>query len=218
MQTVSSSDFFINIKTLQYPISLGDIRVSNPALSFGHNPSREFIFAKGYDAVVQTPKPTGDVVVELEPVLEDGLWRQVWSARDYNDSEIACHLESAKHSREHVLRSLYASAIEKGAEVGFGNKPHLRACIKDSSVINLLVLKSLALDAIREGDDWSAFEFRGLGGEVVSLEAVGAIDLVSKALARRSALKSLLGSLVDSVKAALVMGDIDHSENAFEIE
>ena len=218
MQTLQEHDLFINTVTLEYPITLGEIRRKHPNVSFGRNPSTYFILNMGYSVVHPTTRPIGQVVLEAKPALTENLWRQVWTSRDYSAEEIADQLTSAKRSASYLLKHQFDKALEAGAEVGFGNKPHLRACIKDSSIIDLLTLKSLALDAIREGDDWSAFEFRGLGGEVVSLEALQAVCLVGKALARRSALKSLLGSLLDSVGSALVVGDIDHSENAFEIE
>lgn len=81
------NDLFIDTRSLEYPLTLTDIRRrSGRALS--RNPADAELQALGYARVLRVPKPAGDVVTEIKPARANGVWQQQWAVRSFNASEM----------------------------------------------------------------------------------------------------------------------------------
>lgn len=84
----------VNDAVSQYPISGTDIKLQNPETSFPVGVlSQEIMEAFGCFPVVETSPPIYDLntqrLEELPPVLNQGIWTQVWSIVELNFEEIA---------------------------------------------------------------------------------------------------------------------------------
>ncbi|MAF06172.1 hypothetical protein [Herbaspirillum sp.] len=88
---------YINTQTLEYPLTLRQVRQAVPNVSLPKKPGEATLNALGFATVQPTERPTGDVVTEGQPEKQtDGTWRQVWNTRPYTDAERAEALERAK--------------------------------------------------------------------------------------------------------------------------
>lgn len=81
-----------NVK--QYPYSLGQLKQSNPNVSFPDSPSDALLSTFGMQRVFFSTPPElthTQVLEECLPVFktEDQRWTQVWSVRDMTPEEIA---------------------------------------------------------------------------------------------------------------------------------
>lgn len=88
---------YINTETLDYPLTLRQVRQAVPNVSLPKQPDEATLNALGYATVQPTTKPSGDVVTEGQPEQKaDGTWAQTWDVRSYTDAERAEALERAK--------------------------------------------------------------------------------------------------------------------------
>lgn len=91
---------FINPQTGEYPLFPHDIKQKHPNVSFPKLLTEETVAEFGYRLVEPTTRPIGDVVEEGSPVNQDGVWKQVWTTRQYNQQELN---DIANRQREQTL-------------------------------------------------------------------------------------------------------------------
>jgi len=90
---------YIKTETLDYPLTLRQIRQAVPNVSLPKEPDEATLNALGYATVQPTERPTGDVVTEGKPEKQvDGTWRQVWDTQPYTDAERTEALQRAKRA------------------------------------------------------------------------------------------------------------------------
>lgn len=81
---------YINTETMQYPLSLDDIKLQFPNVSF---PSINFTPPEPFAIFKFTEKPQIDFdrqyIEESSPQIIDGTWTQVWSVINHSDEHIA---------------------------------------------------------------------------------------------------------------------------------
>ena len=89
----------------QYPYTVGDLRRDNPRTSFPRTIPDDTLAKYGLVTVERTPQPDFDQlthrVKETTPVLDNGVWKQVWTTEPYPDAD--------KRVRRHRDRLLAAS-------------------------------------------------------------------------------------------------------------
>jgi len=75
----------------QYPYTVGDLRRDNPNTSFPRVIPTDTLEEYGLVVVQKTPQPDFDQlthrVKETTPVLESGVWKQVWTTEAYPDAD-----------------------------------------------------------------------------------------------------------------------------------
>jgi len=82
---------FINITTLEYPVSFQQIRQASPGVSFSAPPVDEDVRPYGYAFVQQSKAPTPsttETLVEATPIEINGAWTQQWTLRAATDEEL----------------------------------------------------------------------------------------------------------------------------------
>lgn len=91
---------YINTETLEYPLTLRQVRQANPNVSLPKKPGEATLNALGFATVHPAGRPTGDVVTEGAPKKQtDDTWRQVWNTRPFTDEELEQQrLASIPHS------------------------------------------------------------------------------------------------------------------------
>lgn len=142
---------YINIVTLDYPLSFADIRAAHPATSFTAPPNASELIEFGYAEVQPTAPPdlaADEVLIETDPGLAEGVWVQQWSSRPATDLELLARCDyiafwNALLTSE-VYQSIRAQAcVDLGvnvcctefvaaigdAKAGRANKNAIQACI-----------------------------------------------------------------------------------------
>lgn len=145
MDEIQYIDFYINVETGAYPLTLMDIRYAKPTMSLPDDLDNELLSELGYARVKQTQRPVGDVVVEDTPILQpDGTYLQAFHTRPYTAGELAARANAARTER-----------IKAGFEYTVNAETFI-VQIEDRDFINLLLLKDEATDAPEDAE----FTFR----------------------------------------------------------
>lgn len=108
-----------------YPYNLSQIRKDFPDVSFPRELHLADLHDYGVYPVLETEKPSGDVVTEVLPELINGEWVQTWTARDYTAEEIAARVPKIVTMRQarlalhqlDLLGTVEAAVANAGADV-----------------------------------------------------------------------------------------------------
>ena len=94
-----SSNIYIEINTLIFPLYQGDIRFKHPEMG------DVFVLPEGYAELEETPVPEitqGFVLEENTPYKENGLWHRAYFLRPMEAHESAFLAEAEKAQADHV--------------------------------------------------------------------------------------------------------------------
>jgi hypothetical protein len=84
---------YIKLATLEYPRYMFDILGEHPDIQYSSPEYGEFPHPPTYALVLISQKPAFDpnthIAEQIEPVQENGEWRQAWSVRPLTQEEIA---------------------------------------------------------------------------------------------------------------------------------
>lgn len=97
---------YINTETLQYPLTVDQIKADQPNTSFPVN----YAPSAPYAPVLNSPQPSYNQMTqycrEIEPVLVGQNWMQQWEVVDLNPEQIAQEEEAAKQANKQQAMSL----------------------------------------------------------------------------------------------------------------
>jgi hypothetical protein len=97
---------YINTETMQYPLTVNQIKAMTPNTSFPDN----YAPSAPYEPVLQSPQPTYNTMTqycrEVTPVLINGVWMQAWEVVDLDPEQIAYNEEQAKQANKTQAESL----------------------------------------------------------------------------------------------------------------
>ena len=100
---------FINTETMQYPLTVDQIKAMTPDTSFPDN----YAPSVPYEPVLQSPQPTYNTMTqfcrEVTPVLTNGIWMQAWEVVDLDPEQIAYNEEQAKQANKTQAASLLSA-------------------------------------------------------------------------------------------------------------
>lgn len=165
MSTLTHSSLIINTDTLQYPVSISQIRRENPTVSLPALPTVAQIEALGYAVVKTVPRPVADVVTEGKPALIDGVWTQVWETREFNSQELSARLNAARETRKNELKEYRERVLYKGHPFDFnGVIGHVQ--LRDGDRANITGLRVKAESLVRAGVTDPVMFFRTYENEV----------------------------------------------------
>lgn len=103
-----------NNTVLKYPYRIKDLRRDYPNVSFPAEPSESTLVEYGVYPVKPTPRPSGDVVVEVDPKLQSGMWVQAWSVRDYTPEEADAQLAEYRSGLQCSMRQARLALLQQG--------------------------------------------------------------------------------------------------------
>lgn len=145
----TNSTVLIHVESGEYPLSVVALKARHTNISFGSHIDTDFIKSLGYEEVVDSVAPVGDVVTEVAPVKgSDGVWRQQWLARDYTAEELGSQLEALRQDALVKINDLLVNTLSKGTPFNFdalggeGNVQHVQ--MRDADRTNILGLKQEA--------------------------------------------------------------------------
>lgn len=97
---------YINTETMQYPLTVDQIKAMTPDTSFPDN----YAPSAPYEPVSQSPQPTYNTMTqfcrEVTPVLTNGIWMQAWEVVDLDPEQIAYNEEQAKQANKQQAEQL----------------------------------------------------------------------------------------------------------------
>lgn len=201
-QPITASTQFIAIATGEYPLGLTQIRQRHLNISFGTSADEVFFKALGYGVVVPSEKPTGDVVVEATPLLEDGKYVQQWTARAFNQEELNTQLAARRANIEADVDALLVRTLEKGAAFDFGELGTLHVQMRTEDRINITGLKQAAEYAISKGMADNVFRIRTYENVVVEVMAEDLLNMAWAYLDAFSAFMEKVWKIKDDAKVA----------------
>lgn len=153
---INSSTKLINTKTNEYPQYLRNLYAQNPTISFPEIMPEEMAARYGFCVVKETKKPAGDVVTEGFPQIVEGVYKQQWNVRPFNEQELADQIVELRKKKEYDFRDAIKQImidglmVEGDAEVGPGvaGKPKLEhfkeVMVYGGDLNNLIMIREVA--------------------------------------------------------------------------
>ncbi|MCK9234676.1 MAG: DUF4376 domain-containing protein [Gammaproteobacteria bacterium] len=189
---------FIRESDMVWPLSLHQIRKQEKERLLPRNPSREVMESIGYFVIDRTTAPEGDVVTQIQPVKDNGAYKQTWSVRSFNEQELADRLESERANRMSQVKAYRQQVEERGFPYDFGGEYgiiHIQ--VRDGDRVNLTGLRINAMS----DPEYTSF-FRVYENIVVPQNAEELIALTSAALTGYTDLLQQVWSIEDAIRAA----------------
>lgn len=197
----------IRMSDMKYPVYLRDYLEEYKNVSIGSFVWEAGMREVGYFKVHDVEVPVGDVVLEGKPVYneEDELWYKNWTARDFNEDELAGNLARAKEDHRIRAYQVFSSDLTVGIPVG-------------ADVISVEPREMINLDAIRAyataNPDETIF-IRKADFTVMELSASDAIAKVDEIHVATGKVQQTLLGYVKSVYDATVITDIPEVPTTF---
>lgn len=113
----------------KYPYTIGELRKDNPQTSFPAQIPDERLQEFGVFKVEAVTKPEAGFdknVTESNPVMVDGVWKQVWIVMDASDKEHLSRIRSAR-AEEYPPMTDYLDGIVKGDQAQI--QAYIDACL-----------------------------------------------------------------------------------------
>lgn len=201
MTTINNSTQFIHIESKEYPIYLNQIRRRHPEVSIATNPREESLAALGYAVVHDSPRPTGDVVEQGDPVEVNGRYEKGWTVREFTQAEAANRLEQARTAHLEAISQYEASYLERGFPYEFGeNTYHIQ--LRDGDIGRITGFRVKADELIALGITDPVMEFRVYENVVVKLTPAEASAMADAAFTGYTAFLRSIWDLKDLTRLA----------------
>lgn len=169
---VNKGNRFIHVESGKYPVSLDEIRQTTGA-SFGESINLEIIREWGWDVVVSTPEPDGDVVSEGKPVFQVDRWMQQWVVTPFTDEQLAHRLTVVKAQCLEQLDLLYYNTVSVGFEWTIGEKTFFIQ-IRDVDLAPLTTIHQRGVQ-----DPTAIISVRTASNEIVDVTGAEAVDMTT---------------------------------------
>lgn len=180
MTIVNRSTRLINTVTKAYPVFLQELNTKIPNACFPDEIDSEGLESFDYVPVALVERPVGDVVTELPPVLVEGVWTQAWDVRNYTPEEAAPILAASKESLLYEIEALRLAQFRIGFPHLFGENGDLyHVQVRDTDRVNILSYRTLAKEAIAEGNQAFEVEYRVYENVSVHLNAEEVIEMAN---------------------------------------
>lgn len=197
----------IRMSDMKYPVYLRDYLDEYKNVSIGSFVWESGMREVGYFKVHDVEVPVGDVVLEGKPVYneEDELWYKNWTARDFNEEELANNLIRAKEDHRITAYQIFSSDLTNGIPVG-------------GDIISVEPREMINLDAIRAyaltNPDETIF-IRRADFTVMELSATAAVAKVDEILVATGKVQQTLLGYIKSVYDSTVITGIPEVPTTF---
>lgn len=180
---------FIDINTLDFPLTFKDIKNKTPNTFWGTDVTADELLLVGFALIIPSPKPEGDVVLEVEPELIDGQFHQAWQARSYTPEEKKAILDQVKFDKLNTIELLKSQCLAKGYPYQFSPGVYYHIQMRDSDRTNILGLTEMS--ARNPGVDQKFRTFENVTVTLTSQELATMSDAVG--VAYSSLMQSMWG-------------------------
>lgn len=180
---VTGKDILIRVRDNLWPCTIATMRSEFPGVSFPQSPSVETCRKRGYEVVHPAPPPEGDVVVEVQPTLIDGVWTQTWTSSDFTEEQITQMVSERRDRLTQAIKAQGERNLNKGMEYNFGEVvEHIQ--IRDADRVNLIGLRIKAEQAIAAGSSETKWMFRTFENNMHQLDSAQMVALTDQVLVK----------------------------------
>lgn len=197
MQVVDNTVVLIHPEDFEYPLSLYQFRERHKNVMFGDTIPVELLNMYGYQVVQTTDKPAGDVVFELPPIEQDGVWTQQWVSRPFNEQETVAQLQELKQAALYHVQEAVEYTRFHGAPYTFPNSQVRHIQLRQEDIANLT---GLGLKADR--DRATTFYFRTFENDIQVLTGDQMHDMTNTAFEKFTALMQANWQTQEQINAA----------------
>lgn len=201
----------IRLSDMKYPVYLSDFLQEQTNVSIG-----SFVWEYdmrdnwGYCKVHDTPKPSGDVVVEGEPEHneEDDLWYKTWISRDFTPEEVEENLNLAKQQLRSQAYQLYSAEILSGVVVDGDT-----FSVEPREFVNLQMTRAYAV-----ANPESQINIRKADYTVIQLPSEQAVVKIDEVIVEAGRINQALLSYIKALYDTEVIGDLPEVPTTFKGE
>lgn len=163
MTIVNDNTRFIEVETGNYPVTFAMIReLKKTSVSFCASPPVEDIQQFGYEPVVDSAIPAGDVVTEGAPTLISGVWTRTWDIRSFAQDEVAQALQKAKDVLNDKIMSVRENDLAYGMRFNFSDGTTGGIQMRPEDRTNLIGIRLEAFALIQNAVTGVTIDFRSL--------------------------------------------------------
>lgn len=206
--TVKPYTALINAATQEYPVFMQKVKEELVVVSFPIEPTPPMVEQYGYFVVEQTEQPVGDVITEGPPEEVDGVWKQTWVTRPFNEEELATRLANAKSLQNSRIDALRDAALAIGTQFDFGEPfgvQHIQ--VRDCDRSNITGLR-VSADARINNEDETPYIFRTYENSNIPVTPVQVVAMSDAALAGYMDILGLVWGLKDETDAATTIAEL----------
>lgn len=209
MTTVTRDTRLINTETGDYPVYLQELSSKIPNTCFPAVIDSEALVDFNYVPVEEVPVPQGDVVTEGAPILEDGVYKRNWIVRQHTPEEDANLLKQAKDTAMVAIEQLRVTQFKIGFPHLFGDNADMyHVQVRDTDRVNILSYRTLAKEAIAEGNAEFFVEFRVYENISVHLNAEEMVEMANASATQVLAGYKVIWELKLATETAATIEDI----------
>jgi hypothetical protein len=206
MSTITRNTRLIEVETGTYPLYLPSLSERVPNTQFPSKMEAADLLEWGYEEVLESDVPAGDVVTEGAPEQRNGSWYRVWNVRDYTAGELATNLAVKKAALLAEAETLRIARFDTGFPYQFGeNVYHVQIRVSDRQ--NITALRVIAKEAV-EANQPLTFPFRVYENVNVTLTAAEMVDVANAAFKAVSDGYGVIWTFKDTVTAATSLAEL----------
>ncbi len=196
---VTTTTKLIDTRTGDYPRYISDVKSEYNNSSFPRALDSDLLIPLGYDAVLSSDRPEGDVVTEGKPVKkEDGKWYQGWDVRDFNKEELQTIFNDMKSGLCREAEDIFMKESFNGVKSTYGVDKEITLSVAPEYLNRILIASTLCLNA-QEKETYSILD---IDGEVHEIDASELLVICTATLSKYHKGELTLASYIKAVNAA----------------
>lgn len=209
MTIVTDQTRFIEVATGNYPVTFDMIReLKKASVSFGPSTQIEDVQGLGYEPVVDTIIPTGDIVTEGAPELVDGVWNRTWNVRSYAEAELATALQEAKDVLSTKIDEVRENDLAYGMRFNFADGTTGGIQMRPKDRTNLIGIRLEAYAYIQNSLPDTTIEFRSLENVTRELKATEVVALTDACTEYTKQIYAASWALKDTIAATTLISQL----------
>lgn len=203
---VSRTASLINFSTMEYPVSVYQLRQRFNRITFPANIPLDYLHALGYAEVLPVEVPVGDVVAEGVPELRDGKWYKTYTVRSFTPEELAKRLSNEKIRRTTAVMDLRDREAALGVPFNL-NDVIYHVQIRNQDITNLITVRMEAEGCIKNGQ-MTMMNFRPYENVTLVVTPQEAYDITNVALVVGRMLYKNSWDIKDQITAATTLEEL----------
>lgn len=207
MTVVTRNTRLIHSDSATYPVYLSDMATYQPNTCLGPTVDSDLLFELGFEVVLDTPVPVGDVITEGPPELREGNWYQTWVVRSFNEAEESSKLVERKEALKAQAEQLRLAAFAKGFPYQFDENTVYHVQVRASDRGNISDLRTIAKEVIA-AEQTMTFPFRVFENVSVVLTAPQMVALADMTFQQVLAGYDVSWAYKDGIETALTIEEL----------
>ncbi|WP_368874862.1 hypothetical protein [Proteus mirabilis] len=175
---VTTSTKLIDTRSGDYPRYISDVKSEYNNSSFPRALDSDLLIPLGYDAVLPSDRPDGDVVTEGKPVkAEDGKWYQGWDVRDFNKEELETIFNDMKSGLCREAEDIFMKESFNGIKATYDTDKEITLSVGPEYINRILIASTLCLNA-QDKEVYSILDINDTAHDIDAGELLGVCNEV----------------------------------------